>query len=122
MQLMPETARQYGVRNVFDPEENIRGGIQNLADLSGAASRRSPSRPGRVQRRRRRRGQVSRRSAVRETMTYVKRALTVYYGTPYAAGVQHRRSSRWAQADGRIRRGVAPVVAMLPGMRYHGTR
>ena len=33
MQLMPETARQYGVRNVFDPEDNIRGGIHNLADL-----------------------------------------------------------------------------------------
>src|ERR1700759_5475557 len=33
MQLMPETARDYGVRNVFDPEENIRGGIQNLAEL-----------------------------------------------------------------------------------------
>src|SRR2546423_9702417 len=33
MQLMPETARRYGVRNVFDPEDNIRGGIHNLADL-----------------------------------------------------------------------------------------
>src|SRR3954452_3912644 len=33
MQLMPETARQYGVRNVFDPEDNIRVGIHTLADL-----------------------------------------------------------------------------------------
>jgi soluble lytic murein transglycosylase-like protein len=34
MQLMPETARRYGVRNVFDAEENIRGGAQYLRDLS----------------------------------------------------------------------------------------
>jgi soluble lytic murein transglycosylase-like protein len=34
MQLMPATARQYGVRNVFDPEENIRAGSRYLRDLA----------------------------------------------------------------------------------------
>src|SRR5258708_19138110 len=33
MQLMPETARRYGVKQVHDPDENIRGGVQYLADL-----------------------------------------------------------------------------------------
>jgi len=33
MQLMPDTARQYGVRDVFDPAQNIRAGAQLLADL-----------------------------------------------------------------------------------------
>jgi len=33
MQLMPETARLYGVRNVFDPEENIRAGVKILKRL-----------------------------------------------------------------------------------------
>jgi len=33
MQLMPETARQYGVRDRFDAEENIMGGIRYLKDL-----------------------------------------------------------------------------------------
>jgi len=33
MQLMPATARRYGVSNVFDPEQNIRAGAQYLADL-----------------------------------------------------------------------------------------
>lgn len=34
MQLMPDTARQYGVRNVFDPEQNIRAGSHYLRDLA----------------------------------------------------------------------------------------
>jgi soluble lytic murein transglycosylase-like protein len=34
MQLMPATARRYGVRNVFDPEQNIRGGSRYLRDLA----------------------------------------------------------------------------------------
>jgi len=33
MQLMPETARNYGVKNVFDPAQNIEGGIKYLKDL-----------------------------------------------------------------------------------------
>lgn len=33
MQLMPETARRYGVANVFDPADNVRAGAQYLAYL-----------------------------------------------------------------------------------------
>jgi soluble lytic murein transglycosylase-like protein len=33
MQLMPETARRYGVADIFDPAENVRAGAQYLNDL-----------------------------------------------------------------------------------------
>ena len=33
MQLMPDTARRYGVRNPLDPEQNIYGGAAYLRDL-----------------------------------------------------------------------------------------
>ena len=33
MQLMPDTARRYGVQNIFDPVENVSGGVRYLKDL-----------------------------------------------------------------------------------------
>lgn len=33
MQLMPETAAQYGVKDRFDAEDNIKGGVKYLKDL-----------------------------------------------------------------------------------------
>lgn len=33
MQLMPETARRYGVRDIFDPTQNVQGGVLYLKDL-----------------------------------------------------------------------------------------
>jgi len=33
MQLMPETARRYGIRDIFNSEENLSGGIRYLSDL-----------------------------------------------------------------------------------------
>ena len=33
MQLMPGTARQYGVRNSYDPKANLEAGVRHLKDL-----------------------------------------------------------------------------------------
>jgi Transglycosylase SLT domain len=35
MQLMPQTAAQYGVKDVFDPEENVNAGTRYLKELLG---------------------------------------------------------------------------------------
>ena len=35
MQLMPETARLYGVKDVHDPRQNLEGGVAYLKDLMG---------------------------------------------------------------------------------------
>jgi soluble lytic murein transglycosylase-like protein len=122
MQLMPETARQYGVRNMFDPEDNIRGGIHNLADLLAryrgdlhrvlAAYNAGD-------------GAVSKYRGIppyEETMTYVKRALTVYYGAPYGQATSFAGGRGGKKLTGGFGAGVQPLVAMIPGMRYLGTR
>jgi Soluble lytic murein transglycosylase and related regulatory proteins (some contain LysM/invasin domains) len=122
MQLMPETAREYGVRNVFEPEDNIRGGVHNLADLLGRYRgdlRRTLAAYNAGG------GAVAKYSGIppyEETMTYVKRALTVYYGTPYgqSGGFGGGRGGR--KLAGGFSAGVQPIVAMLPGMRYLGSR
>ncbi len=33
MQLMPDTAKRYGVRDIFDPAQNVQGGVRHLKDL-----------------------------------------------------------------------------------------
>jgi soluble lytic murein transglycosylase-like protein len=41
MQLMPETARIYGVGNPFDPQDNIEGGVRYLKDLINLFNKRT---------------------------------------------------------------------------------
>jgi len=41
MQLMPETARIYGVGNPFEPRDNIEGGVRYLRDLINLYNRRT---------------------------------------------------------------------------------
>ena len=89
MQLMPATARRYGVSNVFDPEQNIRAGAQYLADLGAryqndlelmlAAYNAGPeavdARGGRI-------------PPFRETLEYVPRVLQIYHRLLDLAGTR----------------------------------
>jgi soluble lytic murein transglycosylase-like protein len=80
MQLMPATARRYGVSNVFDPEQNIRAGSRYLHDLAEryqndlelmlAAYNAGPEAVDR---------QGGRIPPFRETLEYVPRVLQIYH-------------------------------------------
>ena len=87
MQLMPATARRFGVKNIHDPEQNIHGGVRYLAYLMRLFNEDLP----RVLA-----GYNAGENAVLkyggippydETSTYVIRAMTVYHGRPYGSAV-----------------------------------
>jgi len=122
MQLMPATAKRYGVKRIHDPEENIRGGIQYLAylttlfrdDLPRAlaaynAGENAVLRYGGI-------------PPYDETQMYVKRAMTVYYGRPYGGGAvifAGRRGGK--KLRGGFGVSAAPVAAaLIPGAKYLG--
>lgn len=125
MQLIPATAKRFGVKDVFDPEQNIHGGVKYLAyltrlfndDLSRALAAYNAGE-----------GAVQRYGGIppyEETSTYVKRALTVYYGRPYGGGSISFAGKR---GKAKLRGGfgvsaVKPAVAaaLLPTAKYLGT-
>ncbi|HEX7190928.1 MAG TPA: lytic transglycosylase domain-containing protein [Thermoanaerobaculia bacterium] len=121
MQLIPETAQRYGVKNVFDPEDNIRGGVHYLADLLdmfGHDLERALAAYNAGE------GAVTRYGGIppyQETSTYVNRALTVYYGRPYGASA----TAQWypGRSGGPKLRGgfgamLQPIV--IPGLHILG--
>jgi Transglycosylase SLT domain len=128
MQLMPETARRFGVKDVFDPEQNIGGGVAYLAVLmdmfSGNltkvlaaynAGENAVIRYGGI-------------PPYSETENYVARALSVYYGRPYGRGSTSFAGGKEPKLTGGFGRGVANPVAFLTGgqsvtgLKYLGTR
>lgn len=121
MQLIPETAQRYGVKNVFDPEENIRGGVHYLSDLLDMFNHdleRALAAYNAGE------GAVTRYGGIppyQETSTYVNRALTVYYGRPYGAS---SASTTWFPSHGtaKLRGGLTTVLQpiVIPGLRILG--
>ncbi|GAC1438342.1 MAG: hypothetical protein NVSMB68_10080 [Thermoanaerobaculia bacterium] len=121
MQLMPETVKHYGVTSVHDPEQNIRAGILHLreflemfGDLPRALAAYNAG-PNAVLKY----GGIP---PYEETTTYVKRALTVYYGHPYGQAVIFSAGKGKPSLRGGFSAKVAPpLAAIVPGMRYLGT-
>jgi len=124
MQLMPGTARRFGVKDVHDPEQNIRGGVQYLAYLSKLfnndlsrvlagynAGENAVLRYGGI-------------PPYDETSTYVTRALTVYYGRPHGGAVSFAGRRGGKKLKGGFGAGmIQPVAAaLIPGAKYLGTR
>ena len=123
MQLMPATAKRFGVTRMHDPEENIHGGVKYLAyltklfrdDLPRAlaaynAGENAVLKYGGI-------------PPYEETQTYVKRAMTVYYGRPYGGGgaVVYAGRRGGKKLRGGFGAGAAPVAAaLIPGAKYLG--
>lgn len=119
MQLMPATAKRFGVTDVHDPEQNIRGGVRYLAyltELFNGDLRRVLAGYNAGE------GAVMRYGGIppyQETSNYVVRALTVYNGRPYGSAV----SFAGRRGGPRLKGGfVQPVAAaLIPGARVLGT-
>jgi soluble lytic murein transglycosylase-like protein len=123
MQLMPGTATRFGVTEIHDPEQNIRAGVQYLAyllrlfedDLSRALAAYNAGENAVIKY-----GGIP---PYRETETYVKRALTVYYGRPYGSAVSFAGRRGGRKLKGGFGAGaVEPLAAaLIPGAKYLGT-
>ena len=123
MQLMPETARRYGVTKVHDPEDNIRGGVKYLSELLSMFANDVPRALAAYNAGE---GAVNRYAGIPpydETMTYVRRALTVYYGRPYGGGISFAGGFGGKKLAGGFKAGFGnPLAAMLPNVQFLGTR
>lgn len=121
MQLMPETARRYGVSSIFDPEQNIRGGVRYLCDLLEMFHNDVPRALAAYNAGE---GAVLKYAGIppySETTTYVKRALTVYYGQPYGQATAFAGGKQPKLRGGFMTKVVDPLAAtLLPGMHYLG--
>lgn len=117
MQLMPGTARRYGVQNSWDPHENIRGGTAYLSDLLGmfdgdVVRALAAYNAGE--------GAVQRYRGVPpypETQEYVRRAMLVYGGSDAVPvlsggfkGISVAASRRVSTAPVTLRRGAGVLL------------
>src|SRR5438105_9314744 len=121
MQLMPETARRYGVKKIFDPEENIRGGVHYLADLLQMFPHDLPRALAAYNAGENAVLKYAGIPPYDETTTYVKRALTVYYGAPYGQATAFPGAKGGRKLGGGFGEPFVTPMAALPGMRYLGT-
>jgi soluble lytic murein transglycosylase-like protein len=122
MQLMPETAKRYGVSHIFDPDENIRGGVHYLADLLEMFY---DDLPRTLAAYNAGEGAVAKYKGIppyQETTNYVARALTVYYGRPWGQqAISFAGNHQPTLRGGGVAQIFAPLAeSLLPNMKYLG--
>ena len=123
MQLMPATAKRFGVTKIHDVDQNIHGGVRYLAyltrlfpdDLPRAlaaynAGENAVLKYGGI-------------PPYEETQTYVKRAMTVYHGRVYGGAFSFagRRTGGKKLRGGFAETAAGSVAAaLIPGAKYLG--
>lgn len=122
MQLIPGTARRYGVKAVHDPDQNIHGGIRYLADLLRMFNDDLPRALAAYNAGENAVVKYGGIPPYQETRDYVRRAMTVYYGRPYGQGAISFAGKRSkATLKGGFGTQVA-TAALLPGAKYLGSQ
>jgi hypothetical protein len=119
MQLMPQTASSLGVKNTFDPAENVDGGVRYLRDLllayNGDAAKALAAYnagPQRVQ-------QYHGVPPYRETHAYVARVITDYNRKKLA---QQKAQSRTASSKASTDRRTKPETSAVNGDANPGSK
>jgi soluble lytic murein transglycosylase-like protein len=120
MQLMPGTASRFGVAKIHDPEQNIHGGVKYLAYLTRLFPNDLPRALAAYNAGENAVLKYGGIPPYAETQTYVKRAMTVYYGRPYGGSISFagRRSGGKKLRGGFGANAVA--AALIPGAKYLG--
>jgi soluble lytic murein transglycosylase-like protein len=122
MQLMPETARRFGVAKMHDAEQNIHGGVQYLAYLTRLFPNDLPRALAAYNAGENAVLKYGGIPPYSETQNYVKRAMTVYYGRPYG-GLGGGTSFAGRRGGVKLRGGfgTSPLAAaLIPSAKYLG--
>jgi soluble lytic murein transglycosylase-like protein len=122
MQLMPGTARRFGVAKMHDAEQNIHGGVKYLAYLTRLFPNDLPRALAAYNAGENAVLKYGGIPPYSETQNYVKRAMTVYYGRPYG-GVGGGVSFAGRRGGPKLRGGFGTktiVAALLPKAKYLG--
>lgn len=109
MQLMPETAAQYGVRDICDPEQNVHGALLFLKDLAAQFSGNVMLIAAAYNAGSERVHQARGVPAIPETVRYVASAANQYYDLGPLAARRGKTSSQRADNPGAVE--VANVSA-----------
>ncbi|HVG24286.1 MAG TPA: lytic transglycosylase domain-containing protein [Thermoanaerobaculia bacterium] len=122
MQLMPETAKRFGVGKIHDAEQNIHGGVKYLAYLTRLFPNDLPRALAAYNAGENAVLKYGGIPPYKETQNYVNRAMTVYHGRPYG-GLSGGVSFAGRRGGPKLKGGFGKpslAAALIPKAKYLG--